>query len=49
MDVTPKTIIIEITGDPSKIQALTKLIRPYGIKETAKTGVTAITRGNKTL
>lgn len=49
VDVTPKTIIIEITGDPSKIQALTKLIRPYGIKETAKTGVTAITRGNKTL
>lgn len=49
VDVTPKTIIIEITGDPSKIQALTKLIRPYGIKEVAKTGVTAITRGNKTL
>jgi len=25
------------------------LIRPYGIKETAKTGITAIRRGQKTL
>lgn len=49
IDVTTKSIIIEITGDPTKIQALTKLIKPYGIKEIAKTGVTAMTRGHKTL
>ncbi len=49
VDVTPKTLTIEITGDPSKIKALTKLIKPYGIKEVVKTGVTAITRGQNTL
>ena len=49
VDVTPKTITIEITGAPDKIQALTNLIKPYGIKETAKTGITAITRGPRTL
>jgi acetolactate synthase-1/3 small subunit len=49
VDVTEKSVTIEITGDPTKIKALTKLVRPYGIKETAKTGVTAITRGHKTL
>ena len=49
IDVTPKTITIEITGNPDKINALMDLLRPYGIKETAKTGITAITRGQKTL
>ena len=49
IDVTPKTITIEITGDPTKTKALMDLIRPYGIKETAKTGITAIRRGQKTL
>jgi len=49
IDVTPKTITIEITGNPDKINALMDLLKPYGIKETAKTGITAITRGQKTL
>ena len=49
IDITPKTITIEITGNPDKINALMDLLRPYGIKETAKTGITAITRGQKTL
>ena len=48
-DVTPKTITIEITGNPDKINALIELIRLYGIKEMTKTGTTAITRGQKTL
>jgi acetolactate synthase-1/3 small subunit len=49
IDVTQKTITIEITGNPDKINALMDLLRPYGIKETAKTGITAIRRGQKTL
>ena len=49
IDVTPKTITVEITGNPEKIIALTELLKPYGIKETAKTGVTAIRKGQKAL
>jgi len=49
IDVTPKTITIEITGNSDKINALIELLRPYGIKETAKTGITALSRGQKTL
>ena len=49
IDVTPKTITIEISGKPDNINALMDLLRPYGIKETAKTGITALTRGQKTL
>ncbi|MDO5825674.1 MAG: acetolactate synthase small subunit [Methanosphaera sp.] len=48
-DVTLKTITVEITGNPDKINALIDLLRPYGIKEMTKTGTTAITRGQKTL
>jgi acetolactate synthase-1/3 small subunit len=48
-DVTPKTITIEITGKPDKINALIELIKTYGIKEMTKTGITAITRAQKTL
>ncbi len=49
IDVTAKSMIVEITGEPSKIVALIELLKPYGIKEIARTGVTAITRGNKVL
>ena len=45
IDVTPGTLTISINGDPEKILALVKLLKPFGIKEIAKTGVTAITRG----
>ncbi len=49
IDVTPKTITIEISGKPDNINALIDLLRPYGIKEVAKTGITALSRGQKTL
>lgn len=49
IDVTPKTITIEISGKPDNINALIDLLRPYGIKEVAKTGITALSRGYKTL
>lgn len=49
IDVTPKTITIETTGNPDKINALINLLKPYGIKETAKTGITALSRGQNTL
>ncbi|WP_455645959.1 acetolactate synthase small subunit [Methanosphaera sp.] len=49
IDVTPKSLTVEITGDISKILAFTELMKPYGIKEMAKTGVTALTRGSKIL
>ena len=49
IDITTKTVTIEAVGKPTKIKALIDLLKPYGIKEIAKTGVTAITRGNKTI
>jgi len=49
IDVSPETVIIEITGQPEKIEALIDLVRTFGIKEVARTGPTAISRGIKTI
>jgi len=49
VDISPDTIIVEITGDEVKIRAFLDILAPYGIKEIARTGKAALTRGSKTL
>ncbi|GMA49782.1 acetolactate synthase small subunit [Alicyclobacillus contaminans] len=44
VDVTRESITIQATGHPDKIEALVSLLRPYGIKDLARTGVTAFPR-----
>ncbi len=45
VDVAPDSVIIEATGDEDKINSLFNLVRGFGIKETARTGCIAMTRG----
>lgn len=45
VDVSPKSLSVEIIGDTSKINAFLSMIRPLGIKEIARTGATAMQRG----
>jgi len=45
IDVSPETLTIEITGPPEKIEALIDLSRGFGIKQIARTGATAMSRG----
>ena len=46
VDVSPKTMSVEIVGDKQKIDAFLDLMRSgSGVKEVARTGVTAIARG----
>jgi acetolactate synthase-1/3 small subunit len=45
VDVSPDSLIVEMTGDSNKINAFIDLSRPFGIKELARTGITALTRG----
>lgn len=45
VDVSPKSLTIEVTGDREKIDALISLLTPFGIKEMARTGKVAMARG----
>ncbi|HHH81598.1 MAG TPA: acetolactate synthase small subunit [Chloroflexi bacterium] len=45
LDVTPKALIVEITGTEDKIEGLLEVLRPFGIIEMARTGRVAMTRG----
>ncbi|NNU83188.1 acetolactate synthase small subunit [Geobacillus sp. BMUD] len=45
VDVSKDSLVIQVTGEPDKVEALIELLRPYGIKEVARTGTTAFTRG----
>jgi len=45
IDVTPGSMILEITGTPDKIDAFLNLAATFGIKEMARTGITALIRG----
>lgn len=49
LDVSPESIIVEMTGDSDKINAFINLSRSFGIKEIARTGVTALTREGKAI
>ena len=45
VDVSPDTIMLEISGTEEKIEAFAKLVKPYGVREMARTGVIAMIRG----
>jgi len=49
VDYTTDGMCIEITGDPSKIDAFIDLMKPFGIIEMCRTGIVALERGNTTL
>lgn len=44
IDVARDTVTIQVTGDTNKVEALIALLRPYGIRELARTGLTALPR-----
>lgn len=46
VDISPKTLTIELTGDESKINAHIKLMEEYEIKELVRTGVCALEMGS---
>jgi len=49
IDVATDAVVIEVTGDTGKTQALLRVLEPYGIKELAQSGLLAIGRGSKSI
>jgi acetolactate synthase-1/3 small subunit len=45
IDVSVKALTMELTGDFNKINAFIELMKPYGVLEVVRTGLTAIARG----
>lgn len=45
VDVSPESLIIEITGTEDKVDSLLELLRPYGVQELTRTGILALARG----
>src|SRR5213595_3486810 len=45
VDVTRKSLIVEITGTTDKIDAFEEMVRPFGLVEMMRTGEIAISRG----
>ena len=49
VDVATDAVVIEVTGDSGKTNALLKVLEPFGIKELAQSGQLAIGRGSKSI
>src|SRR5699024_8282956 len=47
IDVSKDSLTVQVTGKPDKIDALVTLLKPYGIKELTRTGMTAFLRGQQ--
>lgn len=49
VDVSTDALVIEVTGDTGKTNALLRVLEPYGIKEISQSGLLAIGRGSKSI
>ena len=45
IDVTPESLMIELTGDQDKIEAFIRMLDGYEILELARTGIAGLGRG----
>src|SRR5690606_34549454 len=45
VDISPSSLIVQVVGDTDKIDAMAELLKPYGIRELSRTGITAMIRG----
>jgi acetolactate synthase-1/3 small subunit len=49
VDVSPDAVTIEATGKADKLQALLRVLEPFGVKELVKSGMVAVGRGPRSI
>jgi acetolactate synthase I/III small subunit len=49
VDVAPDAVTIEATGTADKLEALIRVLEPYGIKELVQSGMVAVGRGSRSI
>ena len=47
LDISPTSMVIEVTGSVEKLRGFIQIMEGYGVLEIAKTGITAMSRGEK--
>jgi acetolactate synthase-1/3 small subunit len=45
IDVSPESLTVEATGNRGKVEALLRLLEPFGIREIAQSGMVSLSRG----
>ena len=45
VDVSTESLTVEATGTPEKLEALLRVLEPYGIRELVQSGVVSLSRG----
>jgi len=49
VDLSPESIIVEVTGSETDVDAFLGLVRTYGIKELVRTGAVVMSRGSASI
>jgi acetolactate synthase-1/3 small subunit len=49
VDVAPDAVTVEATGSADKLEALLRVLEPFGIRELVQSGMVAISRGGRSL
>ena len=49
IDVSTESVVIETTGTLEKLEALLRVLEPYGIREIVQSGVVSMTRGPRSI
>ena len=49
VDVSPDSVVIEATGNADKLEALLRVLEPFGIKELVQSGMVAMGRGPRSM
>ena len=49
VDVAPDAITIEATGNPEKLEAMLRVLEPFGVRELVQSGMVALARGPRSI
>src|SRR5688572_20328746 len=49
VDVSPEALTVEATGTSAKLEALLRMLEPYGVREMVQSGLVAIGRGPRSI
>ena len=49
IDITPDAVTVEATGTSDKLEALIKMLEPFGVRELVQSGMVALGRGPRSI